>query len=76
MATARDLIGSVATGDLNTANDTFKGVMAAKTNNAWSAARMDVARTAFNDAPVEEPSGEGNPIDTGITGDPAEVEEE
>ena len=75
MATARDLIGSVAKGDLNTANDTFKDVMAAKVSSAWDSARMDVARTAF-DAPVEEPMGEADPVDTGITGDPAEVEEE
>ena len=76
MATARDLIGSVAKGDLNKANDTFKDVMAAKVDSAWDAARMDVARTAF-DAPVEEePMGEADPVDTGISGDPAEVEEE
>ncbi len=74
MATARDLIGSVAKGDLNTANDTFKDVMAAKVSSAWDSARMDVARTAF-DAP-EEPMGEADPVDTGISGDPAEVEEE
>ncbi len=74
MATARDLIGSVAKGDLNTANDTFKDVMAAKVANAWDSARMDVARTAFD--AVEEPMGEAEPVDTGISGDPAEVEEE
>ena len=74
MATARDLIGSVAKGDLNTANDTFKDVMAAKVSNAWDSARMDVARTAFD--AVEEPMGEAEPVDTGISGDPAEVEEE
>ena len=48
--------------------------MAAKVDNAWDAARIDVARTSF-DAP-EEPMGEADPVDTGITGDPAEVEEE
>ena len=74
MATARDLIGSVAKGDLNNANDTFKDVMAAKVANAWDSARMDVARTAFD--AVEEPMGEADPVDTGISGDPAEVEEE
>ena len=74
MATARDLVGSVAKGDLNTANDTFNDIMAAKTNDAWVAAKQDVARTSF-DTP-EEPMGEADPVDTGITGDPAEVEEE
>jgi|TARA_R110001583_G_scaffold2722_3_gene18987 hypothetical protein len=74
MATTKDMVGSVAKGDLNTANDTFKNVMAAKVDNAWDAARIDVARTSF-DAP-EEPMGEADPVDTGITGDPAEVEEE
>ena len=76
MATTKDMVGSVANVDLNTANDTFKNVMAAKVDNAWDAARIDVARTSF-DAPVEEePMGEADPVDTGITGDPAEVEEE
>ena len=74
MATTKDMVGSVAKGDLNTANDTFKNVMAAKVDNAGDAARIDVARTSF-DAP-EEPMGEADPVDTGITGDPAEVEEE
>lgn len=74
MATTKDMVGSVAKGDLNTANDTFKNVMAGKVENAWNAARIDVARTSF-DAP-EEPMGEADPVDTGITGDPAEVEEE
>ena len=54
MATTRDLIGSVAKGDLNKANDEFAAVMAAKTDDAWAGAKQDVARTAF-DAPVEEP---------------------
>ena len=57
MATVRDLIGSVAKGDLNKANDDFAAVMAAKTDDAWDAAKQDVARTAF-DAPVEEPETE------------------
>ena len=54
MATTKDLIGSVAKGDLNTANDEFAAVMATKTDDAWAAAKLDVARTAF-DAPIEEP---------------------
>jgi hypothetical protein len=57
MATTKDLIGSVAKGDLNTANDVFADVMAAKTDDAWAAAKNDVARTAF-DTPVEEPEAE------------------
>ena len=75
MATIKDMVGSVAKGDLNTANDTFNDIMAAKTNDAWAAAKQDVARVAF-DTPLEEPMGEADPVDTGISGDPAEVEEE
>lgn len=61
MATVRDLVGSVANGDLNTANDEFAAVMAAKTDDAWAAAKQDVARTAF-DTPVEEPEAEEETI--------------
>ena len=76
MATTKAMVGSVANGDLNTANDTCNNGIAARVDNAWDAARIDVARTSF-DAPVEEePMGEADPVDTGITGDPAEVEEE
>jgi hypothetical protein len=74
MATTKDIISAVATGDLNAANDVFDQVLAAKREDAWETARMDLARTAFDSAPVEEPTAE--PVDTGITGDPAEVEEE
>ena len=58
MATTKDIISAVATGDLNTANDVFDQVLAAKREDAWETARMDLARTAFDSAPVEEPTAE------------------
>ena len=47
--------------------------MMAKQSDAWDAARMDVARTAFDDV---TPEVTDEPVDTGITGDPEEVPEE
>ena len=70
MANSRDIIGAVANGDLNKANDIFSDVTAAKASDAWDAARMDVARTAFDDV---TPEVTDEPVDTGITGDPEEV---
>ena len=73
MANSKDMIGAVANGDLNKANDIFNDVMAAKQTDAWDAARMDVARTTFDDV---TPEVTDEPVDTGITGDPEDVPEE
>ena len=68
IATAKDVVAAVVQGDLNAANDAFDQVITAKREAGWEVAKADFARTVF-DAPAEEP------VDTGISGDPAEVEE-
>ena len=70
--TVKDMVDSITTGDLSAANDAFDEILAAKRASGWEDAKKDYARTAF-DTPVEEPTAE--PVDTGITGDPAELEE-
>jgi hypothetical protein len=69
----KDMVDSITTGDLSAANDAFDAILTAKREGEWANAKQDFARTAFE--PVAEPTA--NPgTDTGITGDPAEVEEE
>ena len=69
--TVKDMVDSITTGDLSAANDAFDAILTAKRESEWTNQKQDFARTAFE--PVEEPTAE--PVDTGITGDPAEVEE-
>ena len=71
--TVKDMVDSITTGDLSAANDAFDAILTAKREGEWANQKQDYARTAF-DTPAEEPTAE--PVDTGITGDPAEVEEE
>ena len=75
-ATARGMVDSLQTGDFASANDTFDQIVAAIRSAEWSSAKLDLARTSF-DAPetIVEPPVDPTPVDTGITGDPAEVEE-
>ena len=68
----KDMVDSITTGDLSAANDAFDAILTAKRESEWANNKQDFARTAFE--PVAEPTAE--PVDTGITGDPAEVEEE
>ena len=68
----KDMVDSITTGDLSAANDAFDAILTAKREAQWANNKQDFARTAFE--PVAKPTGE--PVDTGITGDPAEVEEE
>jgi len=70
--TVKDMVDSITTGDLSAANDAFDAILTAKREGEWANAKQDFARTAFE--PVSEPTAE--PVDTGISGDPAEVEEE
>ena len=71
--TVKDMVDSITTGDLAAANDAFDAILTAKREGEWANQKQDYARTAFEN-PVEEPTA--GPVDTGITGDPAEVEEE
>ncbi len=67
MANSRDMIGAVANGDLNKANDIFNDVMSAKQTDAWYSGRMDVAGAAVDGV---TPDVTDEPVDTGITSDP------
>ena len=70
--TVKGMVDSITTGDLSAANDAFDAILTAKRESEWTNQKQDFARTAFE--PVEQPTAE--PVDTGITGDPAEVETE
>ncbi len=68
----RDVVDAVTSGDLNAANAAFDTVLQQKKEDAWVNTKHEFARTAFDASPPEPTSG----IDTGITGDPAEVHSE
>jgi len=65
----RDVVDAVTSGDLNAANAAFDTVLQQKKEDAWVNTKHEFARTAFDASPPEPTTG----IDTGITGDPAEV---
>ena len=60
------------TQNLNAANAAFNTVLQQKREDAWINTKHEFARTAFDASPPEDTAG----IDTGITGDPAEVPSE
>ena len=72
----RDMVDAVTVGDLSAANDAFDTLVAAKREHEWTNAKHDLARTAFEYETIIAPEVDPTPIDTGITGDPAEVEED
>lgn len=68
----RGMIDAVTSGDINTANAAFDAALQQKREDAWVNSKHEFARTAF-EYPLPEPT---SGIDTGITGDPAEVPSE
>jgi|TARA_Y100001949_G_scaffold153762_1_gene140903 hypothetical protein len=66
----QNVIKAISGGDNIAAQASFDQVMQMKTQDALSAQKLDMAGNMFT--PPEPTAG----IDTGITGDPAEVEEE
>jgi|TARA_R110002050_G_scaffold2339_1_gene13798 hypothetical protein len=66
----RDVVDAVTSGDLNAANAAFDSALQQKREDAWVNTKHEFARNAFD--PPEPTAG----IDTGITGDPAEVPSE
>ena len=74
-ASVRDMVDAVTAGDLSAANDAFDALVAAKRDHEWVNAKHDLARTAFEYDTVIAPEVDPTPVDTGITGDPAELEE-
>ena len=74
-ATVRDMVDAVTAGDLSAAGDAFDTLVSAKRDHEWVNAKHDLARTAFEYDTVVAPEVDPTPVDTGITGDPAELEE-
>ena len=74
-ASVRDMVDAVTAGDLSAAGDAFDTLVAAKREHEWVNAKHDLARTAFEYETIIAPEVDPTPVDTGITGDPAEVEE-
>ena len=75
MATTRNVIDALANGNLAQAGDDLEAVLQAKRGVEWEAAKLNLAHTAFDDV-TPEVTDAGDPVDTGITGAPDEVEEE
>jgi len=75
MATTRGVIDALANGNLSQASDELEDVLQQKRGAEWENAKLNLAHTAFDDV-TPEGTEVGDPIDTGISGDPAEVEEE
>ena len=75
-ASVRDMVDAVTAGDLPAAGEAFESLVAAKRDHEWVNAKHDLARTAFEYETIIAPEVDPTPIDTGITGDPAEVEED
>ena len=75
MATTRNVIDALANGNLAQAGDDLEAVLQQKRGAEWDAAKLNLAHTAFDDV-TPEVTDAGNPVDTGITGAPDEVEEE
>ena len=68
----KKMIDNVANGDMAAAGDAFNAAADAKRADAWQQAKIDYAQRAFKEVDLgQETSG----VDTGITGDPAEVED-
>ena len=69
----KKMIDNVADGDMAAAGDAFNAAADARWQDAWKQAKIDYAQKAFKEIDLgHETSG----VDTGITGDPAEVEED
>ena len=69
-ADLKDVINAISGGDNVAAQKSFDQVMQLKINDALNTQKLDMAGNMFQ--PPEANPG----TDTGITGDPAEVEEE
>ena len=69
----KKMIDNIADGDMAAAGDAFMAAADARRGDAWQQAKTDYAQRAFKEVDL----GQVSPgTDTGITGDPAEVEEE
>ena len=68
----RKMIDNVADGDMAASGDAFMAAADNRSQDAWVQAKHDYAQRAFKEVDLgHETTG----VDTGITGDPAEVED-
>ena len=78
MSEVKGMVDGIVAGDLTAATAAFNAALDAKRSAEWEGAKAHFANTAF-DSPeqiVEPLPGETAGEDTGITGDPAEMEAE
>ena len=68
----RKMIDNVADGDMAAAGDAFNAAADARRADTWKQAKIDYAQRAFKEVDLG-PVTSG--VDTGISGDPAEVED-
>ena len=68
----KNMIDDVADGDMAAAGDAFNAAADARRADTWKQAKIDYAQRAFKEVDLG-PVSAGQ--DTGITGDPAEVED-
>jgi hypothetical protein len=68
----KKMIDNVADGDMAAAGDAFNAAADARRADTWKQAKIDYAQNAFKEVDLG-PVSAGQ--DTGITGDPAEVED-
>jgi len=66
------MIDNVADGDMAAAGDAFNAAADARRADTWKQAKIDYAQRAFKEVDLG-PVTSG--VDTGISGDPAEVED-
>ena len=69
----KKMIDNIADGDMASAGDAFMAAADLRRGDAWVQAKTDYAQRAFKEVDLGQPT---SGIDTGITGNPAEVEEE
>ena len=66
------MIDNVADGDMAAAGDAFNAAADARRVDTWKQAKIDYAQRAFKEVDLGQVT---SGVDTGITGDPAEVED-
>ena len=68
----KKMIDNVADGDMAAAGDAFYAAADARRADTWKQAIIDYAQRAFKEVDLGQVT---SGVDTGITGDPAEVED-
>lgn len=76
MSEVKGMVDGIIAGDLTAATASFNAALDAKRTAEWENVKTHFANTAFETPEIETVPlpGETAGIDTGITGDPAELE--